>query len=180
MEMNIVRAREIIEVIRTEGIPVKESSKGARFRCPFHDDKHPSAFAYRESNRFFCFGCGVRGDVADFVMKLKGLNFKEALAYLGMERIHAPYGRKKEDDRWRQKLALTRAFREWEKHYYDDLAAFYRVSHKVMKGLATMEAVEEFALLYQDLPLIEHKLDILLYGTDEDKYRLFKEVAGDL
>lgn len=69
----------LIDLIRNEGIPVRESSKGGRFKCPFHSDKHPSAFAYRNTNRFICFGCGEQGDAIDFIMKLKDLAFKNAL-----------------------------------------------------------------------------------------------------
>jgi len=34
--------------------------------CPFHDDRNPSLHVY-EDGGFKCFGCGVAGDVLDFV-----------------------------------------------------------------------------------------------------------------
>ena len=33
--------------------------------CPFHNDRHPSLKLNEEY--FFCFGCGAKGDVIDFV-----------------------------------------------------------------------------------------------------------------
>jgi len=180
MAMNMVSARDIIPVIRNEGIPVRESCKGGRFRCPFHDDRHPSAFAYRESNRFVCFGCGKRGDVIDFIMKLKGMNFKDSCAYLGIARNRGRYGLGQSDDRWHKKRTLLIAFREWERDYYDELTTIYRASHILVKDFRTMEEVERFGDLYHELPLIEHMMDILLFGSDEDKYRLFKEVIVEL
>lgn len=34
--------------------------------CPLHPDKHPSLVVYPDDRRFYCFGCGARGDVIDF------------------------------------------------------------------------------------------------------------------
>lgn len=47
--------------------------------CPFHEDKSPSFKIYEKSNRFVCFGCGVRGSPIDFVMKYQNCSFKEAV-----------------------------------------------------------------------------------------------------
>ena len=71
-----------------------------------------------------------------------------------------------------------KAFRNWEKEYYDELVVIYRVAHKLMQGLKTMGEVERFAPLYQELPSLEQRMDMLLYGSDREKYRLFKEVNG--
>ena len=35
--------------------------------CPFHNDRHPSMRL--NEDYFFCFGCGVKGDVIDFVAR---------------------------------------------------------------------------------------------------------------
>ena len=43
--------------------------------CPFHDDHHPSL---KLDQRFYCFGCGVSGDVIDFTAKLFGISLKDA------------------------------------------------------------------------------------------------------
>lgn len=44
--------------------------KSGLCRCPFHDDTTPSM---KVDIRYFCFGCGAKGDVIDFVSKLYGL-----------------------------------------------------------------------------------------------------------
>lgn len=57
--------------------------------CPFHDDRNPSLHVY-EDGGFKCFGCGVAGDVCDFVgLYLFGTqynrdaNFLDVVDYLG-------------------------------------------------------------------------------------------------
>lgn len=52
-------------------------------RCPFHADKSPSFSVSEEKGLFHCFGCGESGDVFDFVMKLDGVSFVEAVKSLG-------------------------------------------------------------------------------------------------
>lgn len=50
--------------------------------CPFHDDRHPSMKL--NVDYFYCFSCGAKGDVIDFVARLFGLSSYEAakkLAY---------------------------------------------------------------------------------------------------
>ena len=44
--------------------------------CPFHNDRHPSLKLNEEY--FFCFGCGAKGDVIEFVARLFDLSSYEA------------------------------------------------------------------------------------------------------
>jgi len=48
--------------------------------CPFHNDKHAGSLVVnRRTGAFKCFSCGANGgDIIDFEMKLKNVNFKEA------------------------------------------------------------------------------------------------------
>ncbi len=53
--------------------------------CPFHDDETPSfsIFAAKDHvQRMHCFGCNARGDVIDFVQRIKGVDFGQAIAIL--------------------------------------------------------------------------------------------------
>ncbi len=56
--------------------------------CPFHQEDTPSFTIFPGKDgvpRFHCFGCGERGDVLDFVQKIKGVDLKEAIRVLGGE-----------------------------------------------------------------------------------------------
>ena len=46
--------------------------------CPLHKEKTPSFEVNIEKNFFYCYGCGAGGSGVDFIMKLRGLSFKEA------------------------------------------------------------------------------------------------------
>jgi 5S rRNA maturation endonuclease (ribonuclease M5) len=75
----------IVSVAVRLGITLKKAGNEWEGLCPFHQEKTPSfkVFNHGNGDRFQCFGCGARGDVVDLVMKVRGLDFKEALAFLG-------------------------------------------------------------------------------------------------
>ncbi len=49
----------ILEVFASAGIPVGGSGPKRKIRCPFHDDKHPSAVLFVEDNTFHCSPCSI-------------------------------------------------------------------------------------------------------------------------
>jgi hypothetical protein len=49
--------------------------------CPFHTEKTPS-FNIFPDNTFHCFGCQAHGDAIDFMILLKGCDFKEAIGQM--------------------------------------------------------------------------------------------------
>lgn len=61
---------------------LRRNSKTLVGLCPFHKEKTASFTIYLDSNTFVCFGCGEKGDVIDFVMKLNNLTFMEAVKYI--------------------------------------------------------------------------------------------------
>lgn len=70
----------IEELCRSRGIALEK--KGARDfvgKCPFHKDEKPSFVVSPEKNLFHCMGCDAGGSVIDLVMKLDGLDFRQAV-----------------------------------------------------------------------------------------------------
>lgn len=64
--------------------------------CPFHDERSPSFSVDPVKKVFFCFGCGEKGDVFDFVEKTQGLEFVQALEFLA-DRTHLELERERDD-----------------------------------------------------------------------------------
>jgi DNA primase len=64
--------------------------------CPFHDERSPSLSVDPVKKVFFCFGCGEKGDVFDFVQKTQGLDFVQALEFLA-DRTHLELERERDD-----------------------------------------------------------------------------------
>lgn len=50
--------------------------------CPFHHEKSASFSVSRDKQIYHCFGCGAGGGVINFVMRMEGLEFRDAVRYL--------------------------------------------------------------------------------------------------
>ncbi|AFR26581.1 DNA primase [Bartonella quintana] len=50
--------------------------------CPFHGEKTPSFHCDDHKGRYYCFGCGVSGDIFTFLCELDGLRFSESVERL--------------------------------------------------------------------------------------------------
>ena len=61
------------------GIELRRAGRGFFGCCPFHDDGTASMSVAAVPDRFNCFGCGAHGDVIDFVQRLHGLTFIDAI-----------------------------------------------------------------------------------------------------
>ena len=69
--------------LQREGIKLIPSGESKFMaNCPFHDDKNPSLSIDTVKQLWHCFGCNEGGDIFSFVMKKRGVDFKEALEYL--------------------------------------------------------------------------------------------------
>lgn len=74
----------IVEVVG-QHLPLRRAGKELAGLCPFHAEKTPSFTVNEDKGVFYCHGCHEGGDVIDFVRKLKGFSYREAIAELGMD-----------------------------------------------------------------------------------------------
>lgn len=75
-----IDTRLILESVSMEqvvGLYVNEPIKKHFISCPFHNEKTPSLRIYE--NTFYCFGCGVGGDVIRFTRHYFNLSFMDAI-----------------------------------------------------------------------------------------------------
>lgn len=70
----------LLDVVASYGIPLRQSGQTWVGRCPFHPDGgRPNFHVYARTNSWFCFRCGVGGDVIRFVQKMEGVDFRHAV-----------------------------------------------------------------------------------------------------
>ena len=82
---DIQKVREAIPIEQLVGQYVTLSSDGiSRMKglCPFHDEKTASFSVTLGTSLWHCFGCGEGGDAIEFVKKIEGLSFREAVEFL--------------------------------------------------------------------------------------------------
>lgn len=77
----ICTANDIVEYASTF-MKLKRSGRGYMACCPFHNEKTPSFSIDREKQLFHCFGCGASGNFVQLVMRLEGLDYRDAMQRL--------------------------------------------------------------------------------------------------
>src|SRR5215470_5264582 len=63
-------------------VVLQRAGKSLKGLCPFHNERSPSFYVFRETQTWHCFGCNEGGDIFSFVQKQQGFDFREALLYL--------------------------------------------------------------------------------------------------
>jgi DNA primase len=111
--------------------------------CPFHDESSPSFSVQPQDKLYHCFGCGVGGDIFEFVMEKEGLGFSEAVEALA-DRYGVELQREQEDPRAearrqaRQRLLqlLERAAAYYSNYLWESKEASKAREYLAGRGLA--------------------------------------------
>ncbi len=83
VDIPALKARHpLADVVESAGLKLKGRGRVRQGVCPFHEESEGSFTAYGDSERWYCFGCGLGGDVLDFVQRIEGLTLPEAIRRL--------------------------------------------------------------------------------------------------
>ena len=116
-----LKARSDITEVVSPYVSLRRRGRNMVGLCPFHGEKTPSFNIYTENGSFYCFGCGVGGDVISFVMKIENLDYIDAVKLLaqraGMTMPEDSY----DDSMSRLRKRIYEANREAARFYYQTL-----------------------------------------------------------
>jgi DNA primase len=94
----IDRVRAAADMVEIVSARTDLRRQGARYTglCPFHEERSPSFSVHAEEKLYHCFGCGVGGDVFDFVAETENIDFPAAVELLA-DRYGVEVTRERED-----------------------------------------------------------------------------------
>ena len=70
------------DTVEASGVRLRGKGRVRQGVCPFHDEAEASFTVYADSERWYCFGCGLGGDVLDFIRRAENLSLPEAIRRL--------------------------------------------------------------------------------------------------
>ena len=164
---------DLVQIIEQSGVELRRSGSRYVGLCPFHDDKHPSFAVYQ--NNYHCFSCHAHGDAIDFVQKMYGLSFPEALKYLGIEQGRVTPKIRKDIKKRKRRAELVKEFKDWLSHYSAYVGSMINETQSLMRKGIPPEDLDLYAPLLHRLPVWEYHLSILVEGSDELKCELYKD-----
>lgn len=159
-----------------------DANRYGKALCPFHNDRHPSL--YVADDHYYCFACGERGDVIDFVGRLFQLSPYDAArnlmadfhlspdkppsaAALHAKRIRTEVQQLKENERLCFSVLsdYARVLRDWKVSYAPKLPE---------------EALDErFVEACHRLDETEYYLDILASGNSYERTEVIQQQMAD-
>ncbi|MBI4313133.1 MAG: toprim domain-containing protein [Chloroflexi bacterium] len=82
-----IKARHpIADIVTASGVRLHGRGRVLQGQCPFHDEREGSFTVYQDTQRFYCFGCGAKGDVLDYLQRREGLTLGESIERLNGDR----------------------------------------------------------------------------------------------
>lgn len=69
---------DLVGMIRRHTV-LKPAGREFKGCCPFHGEKTPSFYVNPETNLYYCFGCGAKGNPVTFLKEFERMSFMEAL-----------------------------------------------------------------------------------------------------
>jgi len=76
------RRYQLGDMVEASGVKLRGRGRVRQGKCPFHKETEGSFTVYADTQRFYCFGCGLGGDVLDFIQRTDGVDLPEAIRRL--------------------------------------------------------------------------------------------------
>lgn len=111
---------DIVRVI-SDYVSLKKRGSNYIARCPFHSEKTPSFTVHAGKGLFKCFGCGAGGGIFDFVMRIEGCAFPEAVKIVA-EKSGIPIPVVEETDDYKKTAhdrEVVLRLNEWAAEYFE-------------------------------------------------------------
>ncbi len=81
-DIDALRQQADIVAVIGDYTTLRRGGRSFKGLCPFHTERTPSFTCTPEGNYFHCFGCGASGDIYDFLQRVEGMDFPEAVETL--------------------------------------------------------------------------------------------------
>ena len=170
-----VTARDAAEVY---GLKINHNGMAI---CPFHDDRNPSM---KIDQRYYCFGCGAKGDVIDYVSNLFGLSLKDAVLKLARD-FNISYEEWKPPDsstvpsNLLRKKSIYKKFHETRNRFWNAITDYYHMlciwRETYVPKYQDEEPDDRYVEAIQNITELECLMDTFLEGNLETQVDILND-----
>ncbi|MDH2925118.1 DNA primase [Nicoletella semolina] len=176
---DLIARTDIVELINSR-VKLKKAGRDYQACCPFHHEKSPSFTVSQSKQFYYCFGCGVHGNVLSFLMEYDKLEFPEAIEELAAlhnlevprENVIAPDGKKPISYKTRRNLyELLEAISQF---YQQQLSQDISSQHYLQQRGLSKEVISRF-----EIGFAPNSFDAVLrkFATDNDEYQKLRDTG---
>ena len=134
--------------------------------------------------KYFCFGCGEKGDAIDFVAKYYNLSPKDAAMQIAGEfGIAYDSSVRSPPKPVRREKSPMQILSETKTKTYRVLSDYLHLLKDWKRDFEpkSMDEIEErYEEAVNNLPKVEYQLDIMLWGTEEEKEMLLRDLGKEV
>ncbi|MBI4038710.1 toprim domain-containing protein [Candidatus Daviesbacteria bacterium] len=170
--MNNLNFKQIVEEIkgRVDIVDVVsefvELNRNNKALCPFHDERHPSFSVNPKGQYYYCFSCGVGGDVIDFLKRFNTQSFWEVLKELGRKTGVSIESISDEDKKHIEDVYTIEEILTKSAHYYHLRLTKEVKNYLNEKRAINDEMIEKFQIGFADGTLSNYLLNECKYPLD--------------
>lgn len=178
----IKKSLNIQEVLNRYGY---QKNRSGFLCCPFHSEKTASLKIYDSSNSYYCFGCGVGGDVISFVMHLFRLDFSAAvlridedfrLGLFAHPRSYSPQETRDHLEKWKREAEQEVFLQKIYQMIYSALSNEFR---RMWWGYQKQKPNSPDSPLNPEFITILHRIDYVEYWLETyNTFEKWKEAYG--
>lgn len=142
---------DIVDVI-SGYIKLEKAGANYKANCPFHDEKTPSFMVSPSKQIWHCFGCAQGGDIFEFVKRIEGVEFYDALKILAEKagvKLKSYNKSNLKDRTERQKIAevLEQALKFFEYYIHNSKKGTQTKEYLAKRGFSE-ELIKEWRIGY--------------------------------
>ena len=175
---------DIADVAEFYGLELDKRNKCV---CPFHHEKTASFQVYPKSQSFYCFGCGVGGDVIDLTAKLFDLSPIQAAKRLNSDFSLglnlAPHKQTRaetaENEKRQRRKTLVISWENWKDKALKQLISREKIYKQAQKRFAPKHPNDEFNPIFvkacQSLEYLSFLIDELMAVDEIEREKTWQE-----
>ena len=154
--------------------------------CPFHNDRHPSM---KVDKRYYCFGCGAKGDAIDFVANYYGLNPRAAAEKIASD-FAIPYDNVWYSDHFQKNIAVKKnehqIWAEKKRCLYERLSALHEKLRQIKTEYAPKTREEStwdplFSLAVNEFTYVDYLYEYCMFeATDAELQQKYEKITKEI